>query len=466
MDAPAHELPKKYRHAILSLIKGLICLSAIASFIACVAIYYPESDFHFWGYVMFAALYLIVFLANANMYRCFNIGMLRRRELVFSFCIASFLTNFIMYFVISLLCKFIIDPLPLLAVLLFQWAAGSLLLLLANRVFFLLRPVRDAVMVCSQDQHETETLEKFQNMRDSYRIVEVISEAAGLDAIAAGLAPYSTVIAGAIDASLRQKLVNFCFEHNKRLFVLPSVQDIILHNSHETFVGDSVVYLCKNRAFTIEQLAVKRLMDIAVSLLGLLLTSPIMLVTALLIKLYDGGPVFFRQVRYTRNLERFTLIKFRSMIVDAEKDGARFTTPDDQRITPVGRFIRRTRIDELPQFFNILRGEMSLVGPRAERIENADYYCEMLPEFRYRMKVKAGLTGYAQIYGKYNTSYEDKLKLDLLYIENCSLIQDLQLLLLTVRVLFLPESTEGFRSTTIGELQKEREHRDELDRSA
>ncbi len=466
MDAPAHELPKKYRHAILSLIKGLICLSAIASFIACVAIYYPESDFHFWGYVMFAALYLIVFLANANMYRCFNIGMLRRRELVFSFCIASFLTNFIMYFVISLLCKFIIDPLPLLAVLLFQWAAGSLLLLLANRVFFLLRPVRNAAMVCSQDQHETETLEKFQNMRDSYRIVEVISEAAGFDAIAAGLAPYSTVIAGAIDASLRQKLVNFCFEHNKRLFVLPSVQDIILHNSHETFVGDSVVYLCKNRAFTIEQLAVKRLMDIAVSLLGLLLTSPIMLVTALLIKLYDGGPVFFRQVRYTRNLERFTLIKFRSMIVDAEKDGARFTTPDDQRITPVGRFIRRTRIDELPQFFNILRGEMSLVGPRAERIENADYYCEMLPEFRYRMKVKAGLTGYAQIYGKYNTSYEDKLKLDLLYIENCSLIQDLQLLLLTVRVLFLPESTEGFRSTTIGELQKEREHRDELDRSA
>ena len=466
MDAPAYELPKKYRHAILSLIKGLICLSAIASFIACVAIYYPESDFHFWGYVMFAALYLIVFLANANMYRCFNIGMLRRRELVLSFCIASFLTNFIMYFVISLLCKFIIDPLPLLAVLLFQWAAGSLLLLLANRVFFLLRPVRDAVMVCSQDQHETETLEKFQNMRDSYRIVEVISEAAGFDAIAAGLAPYSTVIAGAIDASLRQKLVNFCFEHNKRLFVLPSVQDIILHNSHETFVGDSVVYLCKNRAFTIEQLAVKRLMDIAVSLLGLLLTSPIMLVTALLIKLYDGGPVFFRQVRYTRNLERFTLIKFRSMIVDAEKDGARFTTPDDQRITPVGRFIRRTRIDELPQFFNILRGEMSLVGPRAERIENADYYCEMLPEFRYRMKVKAGLTGYAQIYGKYNTSYEDKLKLDLLYIENCSLIQDLQLLLLTVRVLFLPESTEGFRSTTIGELQKEREHRDELDRSA
>ena len=225
---------------------------------------------------------------------------------------------------------------------------------------------------------------------------------------------------------------------------------------------DIAAVLAKRRP----QLALKRLMDVVISGCALLVLWPLLLLIALAIKIDDPGPVFYRQVRYTLNLERFTLIKFRSMIVDAEKDGARFTTPDDQRITPVGRFIRRTRIDELPQFFNILRGEMSLVGPRAERIENADYYCEMLPEFRYRMKVKAGLTGYAQIYGKYNTSYEDKLKLDLLYIENCSLIQDLQLLLLTVRVLFLPESTEGFHSTTIGELQKEREHRDELDRSA
>ena len=449
---PKYSIPQRFRHAILSLIKMLICASAIAAFIACVALYYPESDFHFWGYVMFAVLYLIVLLSAANMYRCFNIGMLRRRELVISYCIATLLTNVIMYFVISLLCKFIIDPIPLVITTLLQCIAGMLLLLLANRVFFLLRPIREAIMICSADQHETETLDKFSQMRDSYRILAVVSETMGYEQLINRINEFSTVIAGQIDVNLREKLVNYCFDHGKRLFVLPTVQDIILHSSHETFVGDSVVYLCKNRTFTLEQLAIKRMMDIGVSLIGILLTSPIMLVTALLIKLQDGGPVFFRQVRYTRNLEKFTLIKFRSMVVDAEKDGARFTTDNDSRITPVGKFIRRTRIDELPQFFNILQGDMSLVGPRAERIENVDYYCEMLPEFRYRTKVKAGLTGYAQIYGKYNTSYEDKLKMDLLYIENCSISLDVQLLFQTVRVLFLPESTEGFVRTSIAEM--------------
>lgn len=462
MKTQKNSIPQRFRHAILTLIKMMICASAIAAFIACVALYYPESDFHFWGYVMFAVLYLIVLLSAANMYRCFNIGMLRRRELVISYCIAVLLTNVIMFFVISLLCKFIIDPIPLGITTAVQCIAGMLLLLLANRIFFLLRPIREAIMICSQDQHEAETLEKFSQMRDSYRILAVVSESLGYDEILSRIAPFSTVIAGQIDMNLREKLVNYCFDHNKRMFILPTVQDIILHSSHETFVGDSVVYLCKNRTFTIEQLAIKRAMDIFVSLIGIILTSPIMLVTALLIKLQDGGPVFFRQVRYTRNLETFTLIKFRSMVVDAEKDGARFTTDNDARITPVGKFIRRTRIDELPQFFNILQGDMSLVGPRAERIENVDYYCEMLPEFRYRTKVKAGLTGYAQIYGKYNTSYEDKLKMDLLYIENCSINQDIQLLFQTVRVLFLPESTEGFVRTTIAEMvedqPKEQDH--------
>lgn len=467
MEKRARQLPKKYRHAGLSLLKALVCAVVIASFITCVALYYPESDFHFWGYWVFAILYLVVFLSIANMYRCFNIGVLRRRELTFSFCMASFLTNFIMYFVLSLLCKYMIDPIPLLVMLLAQWIAGALLLLLANRVFFLLRPVRKAIMVCSRDLHEKATLDKFLNMRDSYQIEETVSESLGYDALVDRISGYSTVITGEIEMELRQTLVNFCFDNNKRLFILPSVQDIILHNAHETFVGDSVVYLCKNRPFTIEQLAVKRLIDISVSLLGIIVTSPIMLVTALLIKLHDGGPVFFRQVRYTRNLQKFTLIKFRSMVVDAEKDGARFTTDNDPRITPIGRFLRRTRIDELPQFFNILRGEMSLVGPRAERIENVDYYCEMLPEFRYRMKVKAGLTGYAQIYGKYNTSYEDKLKLDLLYIENCSIIQDLQLLFLTVRVLFIPDSTEGFQTKTIEEMDTEtQKQHDDLQHTA
>ena len=137
-------------------------------------------------------------------------------------------------------------------------------------------------------------------------------------------------------------------------------------------------------------------------------------------------------------------MKFRSMITDAEKDGkARLATENDDRITPVGKFIRATRIDELPQFFNILKGDMSLVGPRPERPEiNKEYY-EELPEFAYRLRVKAGLTGYAQVYGKYNTTSYDKLKLDLIYVERCSILLDIQLILLTLRVVFTKDATEG-----------------------
>lgn len=444
----------KFRHAIQSLIKVLILLGATAAFIWCVVRWYPESDFHFWGYVMFAVLYLIVLVSFVNMYRCFNIGTLRKRELTIGFFIAMFLTNFVMYFVLCLLCKFIVNGFPLGLVTLIQIVYGVLLLLLANTIFFKLRPSRDAIMILSASHKEQDTLAKFGSLRDRYRICAVVSETDGYESVIKKIEGFNTVICGVVDAAFREKLVNYCFEKGKRLFVLPSVQDIILHNAHETFVGDSLTYLCRNRAFLFEQLFIKRVIDVVVSLIGIVITSPIMLVTALLIKLQDGGPVFFKQLRYTRNFETFTMIKFRSMIVDAEKDGARFTTDHDSRITPVGRVIRRLRIDELPQFFNILVGDMSLVGPRAERIENVDYYCSLMPEFRYRMKVKAGLTGYAQIYGKYNTSYEDKLKMDLLYIENCSIAQDFQLLFQTVRVLFIPDSTEGFETVTISEMDR------------
>ena len=449
------DLPVKYRHAIITLFKVLLCALVVASFVYCVVINYPETDFHFWGYVMFAALYLIVFLSTANMYHCLNIGTLRKRELLFSFLFSTLLTNLIMYFVVSLLCKYIINPVPLLIMLVFQWICGSIILLLADHIYFQLRPVRDAIMICSADQHETDSsLDKFKHVRESYKVRTIVSESEGIDELKRQISPFSTVIVGQIDPVIRHELVNYCFDNDKRMFIIPFIQDIIVHSSHQSFISDSVMYLCRNRPFTIEQLAIKRFFDILISLLGLIICSPIMLIAALCIKLQDGGPVFFKQERYTRNFKKFTLIKFRSMIVDAEKNGAQFTTENDDRITPVGKILRITRIDELPQFINILRGEMSLVGPRAERIENVDFYCEMLPEFRFRMKVKAGLTGYAQVYGRYNTSHEDKLKLDLLYIENASIAEDLQLLFQTVRVLFVPrDSTAGFVPSSLEELK-------------
>ena len=184
-------------------------------------------------------------------------------------------------------------------------------------------------------------------------------------------------------------------------------------------------------------------MDIIISGAGLLVASPVMLIEALAIKLEDGGPVFFRQPRMTKDGKVFDVLKFRTMIVDADKDVKRLASQNDDRITKVGKFLRKTRMDELPQFINILKGDMSIVGPRPEQVEITEKYVEVLPEFRYRLKVKAGLTGLAQIQGKYNTTPRDKLIFDLIYIEQYSIWVDIKLILQTVKVLFKSDSTEG-----------------------
>ena len=207
---------------------------------------------------------------------------------------------------------------------------------------------------------------------------------------------------------------------------------------------DTPIFLIREQPIRIELLAIKRLMDIVLSLLLILLTSPIMLITALAVYCYDRGPILYKQLRCTRDMKEFYILKFRSMRTDAEKDGvARLASKHDSRITPVGRFIRSVRIDELPQLFNILKGEMSFIGPRPERPEIIRDYMETMPEFVFRTQVKAGLAGYAQVYGKYNTRPYDKLKLDLTYIENYSIWLDLKLMLLTLKILFTPDATEG-----------------------
>ena len=439
------------RRGILFLIKAAVTAAVLVSFLFVAVRFYPETDFHFWGFAAFGALYLSLFLLFSNTYRCFLIGVLRLRELVFSFLLATLLTNGLAYFVLSLTARTMLRIGPMCLLLAAQWLAGTLLLLLGNRLFYRLREVHDAAVVVGTERSAEQVLQRFETVRQRYRITAVFHATDGAERLLEELMPYSTVIVGQVEPSLRLRLMDACFVAGKRLFLIPSVQDVLFHGAHETFVGDSLVYLCRNRSMPLGQCAAKRAMDILLSVVGIVLTSPLMLAAAIAVKAYDGGPVLYRQERYTKDCKRFSLIKFRSMVVDAEKDGAQLTVDNDPRITPVGRVLRRTRIDELPQFFNILRGEMSLVGPRAERIENVEYYCTLLPEFRYRMKVKAGLTGYAQIFGHYNTSYEEKLKMDLLYIENSSLLLDLRLLFLTARTLLLPSSTAGFRHATLRE---------------
>ena len=238
--------------------------------------------------------------------------------------------------------------------------------------------------------------------------------------------------------------------------MVPKITDIVMRESEELYLVDTPLFLARNQGLHIDQRILKRAMDIVVSIIGIIVLSPIMIPTAILIKLYDRGPVLYKQTRFTRNKKTFTIYKFRSMAVDAEEKGVRLASKKDARITPIGRFIRRTHIDETMQLFNVLKGDMSIVGPRPERPEIFEKYQESIPEFEFRLKVKAGITGYAQVHGKYNTTPIDKLKLDLLYIERYSFLLDIKLMLLTLRIIFTKDSTEGIDSNQETALKDEK----------
>jgi lipopolysaccharide/colanic/teichoic acid biosynthesis glycosyltransferase len=218
--------------------------------------------------------------------------------------------------------------------------------------------------------------------------------------------------------------------------------DVVEFRSRHTLVDDISLFSTNISDFSIEDRILKRILDILVSIIGLILTSPFWAIFALLIYLEDKGPVFFTQKRMTKNNREFNIIKFRTMKVNVENRSA---TKNDDRITKIGHILRKIRMDELPQILNILIGDMSVVGPRPEMLENVEAYTQEMPEFDLRLRVKAGLTGYAQIYGKYNTTPKDKLILDLMYIENYSIFLDIKLILQTVMVfLKIDDSTEGF----------------------
>ncbi len=246
-----------------------------------------------------------------------------------------------------------------------------------------------------------------------------------------------------IEEQKRNMLIKYCYERSIRIYVAPEITDILLRGADKLHSFDTPFLLLRNYGISFEQRVLKRIMDILISGVLLILALPVMLVTALAIRIEDHGPALFKQERVTVNGKKFFIYKFRSMIVDAEKNGAQFSSKNDSRITKVGKFIRATRLDELPQLLNILKGDMSIVGPRPERQQYIEEFCRETPEFIYRLKVKAGLTGYAQIYGKYNTTPLDKLKLDLMYIETYSVFMDIRLIFLTLKIMFTKESTEG-----------------------
>lgn len=279
---------------------------------------------------------------------------------------------------------------------------------------------------------------------DRYSIVSEMHYSEGLDNIKEEMNKVDAILINDIPSEMRNLILKMCFYADKRVYYTPKLGDIFVRGSEELRVFDTPICFCRNIGLDIGQRIIKRLGDVIVSIIGIIITSPIMLVVAILIKTYDHGSVIYKQDRCTVNGKIFEIIKFRTMREDAEKEGrAQLATMDDDRITPIGRFLRKTRIDELPQFFNVLKGDMSIVGPRPERPEIIQKYLEDIPEFDYRMKVKAGITGYAQVYGKYNTTDLDKLKFDLMYIQKCSILLDIQLMLLTIKVIFIKDAADG-----------------------
>ncbi len=292
---------------------------------------------------------------------------------------------------------------------------------------------------------------KVETRRDKYAIYDSVNISEGIEVIARKMKDFQAVIIGDISAVERNDILKYCYANKVRAYVVPKISDIILMGADRIHIFDTPFMLSKGYTLSFDQLLAKRALDLMLAVPAFIITSPVMLITAVAVKLYDGGPVLYKQVRLTRHDRKFEIYKFRSMVVDAESDGiAKLARENDDRITPVGRIIRATRIDELPQLFNILKGDMSFAGPRPERPEIMEEYCKEIPEFAFRTRVKAGLTGYAQVYGKYNTTPYDKLKLDLFYISNYSMWTDIKLILMTLKIVLKKDATEGVNEELTG----------------
>jgi exopolysaccharide biosynthesis polyprenyl glycosylphosphotransferase len=397
-----------------------------------------------YGKYVLAGVYALLTLVLFRNFDGFKFGYMKLTDVIISQCIAMVLGNFITFWQLCLIANQMISPVPILLLTLIDTAVIFACCYVYTVIYHHLYVPKNMVMVYGTEDALTLKF-KMDTRMDKYRVNKLIPAEAGLKTICKTIVDYDAVIIVDVRAELRNDILKFCYQNGIRTYLSPKITDIIMRGATKITLFDTPLMLIRSKGLTLSQRTFKRLFDILLSLLAMVVAAPIMLITALAIKIEDGGPVFYKQKRVTINGKVFEILKFRSMIVDAEKDGnTRPAVDRDPRITRVGNVIRAIRVDELPQILNILKGDMSIVGPRPERVENVQEYTKDFPEFAFRLKVKGGLTGYAQIYGKYNTSAYDKLRLDMEYIENYSLMLDIKLVLTTLRILMSKESTEGF----------------------
>lgn len=437
----------RFKHdLILRIIKTLDAVLITVPFALCWYLYYAKhiaSPFYAKGDYLVVALFFALFIIFGRVYDAFLMSMQRISEIVYAQFLAAAVSDFIMYIMIWLLSKHLPNILPGVAALIGQVILAAVWAYNAHHAYFKIFPPQ-ATAVIYDTRHGMEKLIGKYGLDTKYKVVltatadECIANLAMLDGV-------STVFMSGIHSHDRNVILKYCVENNIGTFVIPRIGDTIMSGAYPMHMFHLPMLKVGRYHPQPEYLFIKRLLDIVISAVALVVLSPIFLITAIAIKATDHGPVFYKQIRLTKDGKEFGILKFRSMRVDAEKDGvARLSSGDhDDRITPVGKVIRACRIDELPQLLNILRGKLSIVGPRPERPEIAAQYCEEMPEFSLRLQAKAGLTGYAQIYGKYNTTPYDKLVMDLMYIAHPSIVEDLKIMFATVKILFMPESTEG-----------------------
>jgi len=404
----------------------------------------PMPYFRRGNYVLIL-LFAVFLLASNQIFGGLRLGYYKVLDSIVARTLSLFTAYGSIFLVISLIAYRFVNP----SRMLYAIGAGFLFNLLwtqiSNWIYYKANPPRQILLVHG-DRPFDEVYHKISARSEKYDIVERVHCNIGEEALKQIISKHNAVILHDLSAELRNHLIKFCYEHSIRVYVTPKLYDILIRGASDMDLFDTPFLLMRNRGLSRWQAFVKRAMDLLISITCLILTSPVLLLIILLMKLFDKGPVFYHQTRLTLDGKEFEIYKFRSMYVDAEKDSIRLMSQGDDRITPLGRILRRTHLDELPQLFNIIKGEMSFVGPRPERPEIAEIYMTQIPEFSYRLKVKAGLTGYAQVYGKYNSTPYDKLKLDLTYIQNYSVFLDLKLLLLTGKTLFIPDHAEGISS--------------------
>ena len=427
--------------AVLRVVKLLNLALMTAAALCCWCLCYAHNGWHQTG-LLVAVIYAVLYMTYGRIYESFLISLVRITEMVYSQALALLMSDGILYLVLSLMERRLVAVMPMLGLFAAQLLISVLWSVCAHKWYFASFAPKRTAVIHDRGRDVGELIGTY-GLSKKFEVCRTATLEECLEGNFAVLEGMQTVFLCGISSHDRNLILKQCVEKGITVYVLPKIGDIIMSGAKQMHLFHLPFLRVGRYDPAPEYLFLKRLFDVVVSGCALILLSPVMLLVAWAVR-RDGGPAFYRQCRLTKDGKRFDVLKFRSMRVDAEKDGkARLASANDDRITPVGHFIRKVRIDELPQLINILKGDMSIVGPRPERPEIAAEYEKELPEFSLRLQAKAGLTGYAQVYGKYNTTPYDKLQMDLMYIANPSFWEDLRIIFATIKILFLPESTEG-----------------------